>query len=84
VLRLFEPDSDPKTIKPKRSYARRTRYFGRGEAARLCRESLRDCGRLSVDDIVAKAIDAKGLDRADSVLRGVRWKLTPSDPALAI
>jgi len=26
-------------IKPKRTYAKRTRYFGRGELSRLCRES---------------------------------------------
>ena len=29
VLRLFVPDRDPEAIKPKRPYARRTRYFGR-------------------------------------------------------
>lgn len=31
VLRLFAPDSDPDLIKPKRTYARRTRYFARNE-----------------------------------------------------
>ena len=35
VLRLFEPDRDPEAIKPKRTYARRTRYFARNELARL-------------------------------------------------
>ena len=29
VLRLFQPDRDPADIKPKRTYARRTRYFAR-------------------------------------------------------
>jgi hypothetical protein len=31
VLRLFQPDRDPGEIKPKRTYARRTRYFARNE-----------------------------------------------------
>jgi hypothetical protein len=69
VLRLFEPDRDPETIKPKRTY-KRTRYFGRGELSRLCRESMRDSERLSTDDIVTSVIERKGFDAADSVLRG--------------
>jgi hypothetical protein len=42
VLRLFEPDRDPNEIKPRRTYARRTRYFARNELSRLCMEPLRD------------------------------------------
>jgi hypothetical protein len=68
VLRLFEPHHDPEAIKPKRTY-KRTRYFGRGELSRLCRESLRDSERLSTDDIVASIVERKGFDAADSVLR---------------
>jgi hypothetical protein len=37
VLRLFQPDRDPGEIKPKRTYARRTRYFARNELARASR-----------------------------------------------
>ena len=33
VLRLFQPDRDPGEIKPKRTYARRTRYFARNESS---------------------------------------------------
>jgi|SRR5271166_714349 len=69
VLRLFEPDRDPEAIKPKRTYARRTRYFARNELSRLCRESLRDSERLSTEDIVARIVERKGFDAADSVLR---------------
>jgi phytoene dehydrogenase-like protein len=69
VLRLFEPDRDPAAIKPKRTYARRTRYFARNELSRLCRESLRDSERLSTEDIVARIVERKGFDAADSVLR---------------
>ena len=70
VLRLFEPDRDPEAIKPKRTYARRTRYFARNELSRLCRESLRDGEHLSTDNIVASIVERKGFDTADSVLRG--------------
>jgi hypothetical protein len=41
VLRLFQPDRDPGEIKPKRTYARRTRYFARNELSRLCMDALR-------------------------------------------
>jgi hypothetical protein len=41
VLRLFQPDRDPGEIKPKRTYARRTQYFGRNELSRLCMDALR-------------------------------------------
>jgi len=42
VLRLFQPDRNPDEIKPKRTYAKRTRYFARNELARLCMDALRD------------------------------------------
>jgi hypothetical protein len=71
VLRLFAPDADPEPIRPKRTYARRTRYFAKGELARLCREAFRDAesDTLATDDIAGRVIDAKRLDAADSILR---------------
>jgi hypothetical protein len=71
VLRLFQPDRDPGEIKPKRTYARRTRYFAKGELSRLVLEALRDAyGKpLSTDDLAGQIITAKGFDAADSVLR---------------
>jgi hypothetical protein len=42
VLRLLQPDRDPEAIKPKRTYARRTRYFARNELSRLCSYALRE------------------------------------------
>jgi hypothetical protein len=68
VLRLFAPDRDPEAIKPKRTYARRTRYFARNELSRLCRESLRDSERLSTEDIVARIVERKGFDPGDAAL----------------
>src|SRR5438067_11050716 len=71
VLRLFEPERDPGTIKPKRTYARRTRYFAKGELARLCREAFRDAesDTLTTDDIAVRVTDAKRLDAGDAILR---------------
>jgi len=70
VLRLFEPDRDPEAIKPKRTYAKRTRYFARNELARLCMGALRDApGLITTDEIAAQAIAAKGFEAADSTLR---------------
>ncbi len=71
ALGLFEPDRDPGDIKPKRTYARRTRYFAKGELSRLVLEALRDArGKpLSTDDMAGQIIAAKGFDAADRVLR---------------
>jgi hypothetical protein len=71
VLRLFQPDRDPGDIKPKRAYARRTRYFGRNELSRLCSDALREAnGKLTTtDEIAGRAIEAKGFDASDAALR---------------
>jgi hypothetical protein len=71
VLRLFEPDRDPETIKPKRTYARRTRYFARKELSRLILGVLRDTnGKLiTTNEIAGQALTAKGLDAADAIMR---------------
>ena len=72
VLRLFQPEHDPASIKPKRTYARRTRYFARNELSRLCMDALRaaDGALMTTDDIVGRIIEAKGFDAADMALRG--------------
>src|SRR5205823_12874439 len=71
VLRLFQPDRDPAEIKPKRTYARRTRYFARNELSRLTMDALRvsDGALQTTDEIAGRVIDAKGFDAADAVLR---------------
>jgi hypothetical protein len=72
VLRLVEPDRDPEAIKPKRTYARRTRYFARNELSRLILGTLRDADsqRMSTDEITSQALTAKGYDAADAIMRG--------------
>ena len=70
VLRLFQPDRDPDEIKPRRTYAKRTRYFARNELARLCMDTLRDTRKLiTTDEITAQVIAAKGFETADATLR---------------
>ena len=72
VLRLFEPDRDPEAIKPKKTYARRTRYFARNELSRLILGALRNAAGelLSADEIAGQALAAKGYDAADVIMRG--------------
>jgi hypothetical protein len=71
VLRLFQPDRDPGEIKPKRTYANRTRYFARNELSRLCSDALReaDGALMKTDEIAGQVIAAKGFDAADATLR---------------
>jgi hypothetical protein len=71
VLRLFQPDRDPGEIKPRRPYAKRTRYFARNELSRLCMDALRAAdGKLATtDEIAGRLIEAKSFDAADIVLR---------------
>src|SRR5258708_35121919 len=56
VLRLFQPDRNPGDIKPKRTYARRTRYFARNELSRLCMDALgaADGAPLTTDDTASR------------------------------
>ena len=71
VLRLFQPDRDPGDIRPKRPYAKRTRYFARNELSRLCMDALRAANGslMTTDDIARQLIEAKAFDAADAVLR---------------
>src|SRR5690242_9896627 len=64
VLRLFQPDRDPGEIKPKRTYARRTRYFARNELSRLVMDALRsvDGALRTTDELAGQVIEAKGFD----------------------
>src|SRR5713226_5721559 len=68
VPRLFEPESDPELIQPKRTYARRTRYFARNELSRLCSDALREAGGalMTTDEIAGRVIEAKCFDAADT------------------
>jgi len=68
--RLFAPEHDPATIKPRRIYTRRTRYFGRNELTRLCMDALRGAnGLITTDEVAGHIIAAKGFDAADTILR---------------
>ena len=71
VLRLFQPDRDHGDIKPKRTYARRTRYFARNELSRLCSDALREAKGepLTTEAIAIRIVDAKGFDCSDRAMQ---------------
>ena len=70
VLRLFQPEHDPTSIKPKRTYARRTRYFARNELSRLVMDILRGADDLITTEAIAgRIIEAKGFNDGDAALR---------------
>jgi hypothetical protein len=71
VLRLFQPERDPGEIKPKRTYARRTRYFARNELSRLTIDALReaDGALMTTDEMAGRVVEAKGFDADDAALR---------------
>jgi hypothetical protein len=80
AIKIFSPETDPEAIPPKRTY-RRSRYFARGEFARLCLETLRKAnGPLTTAQIVASIVKAKGLpdglaaDLTEKVLAYLRSK----------
>ena len=62
AIKIFSPETDPEAIPPRRTY-RRSRYFMRGEFARLCLDELRKAdGRpITTAAIVAGIISAKGM-----------------------
>src|SRR4029077_12512248 len=67
VLRLFQPDRDPDEIKPRRTHAKRTRYFARNELARLYMDVLCEApGPITTYEIAVHVITAKGFEAADS------------------
>ena len=71
VLRLFQPDREPEEIKPRRAYAKRTRYFARNELSRLCSDALREAKDelITTEAIAASVIDAKGFDSGDRAMQ---------------
>src|SRR5712671_6721892 len=80
VLRLFQPDRDPAEIKPKRSYAKRTRYFARNELARLCHAREERLGVIRIDIVV----EAVGFLMVDPVHREPAMKLVPCPSLVGI
>jgi hypothetical protein len=68
TIRMFSPDTDPEAIPPRRVY-RRSRYFQRGEFARLCHEELRKTEAPISAGAIARAVMAiKGLSADDPAL----------------
>lgn len=61
AIRIFSPETDPEAIEPKRQY-RASRYFRRGEFARLCLDALRVATEpQTTAQILASVLKAKHL-----------------------
>jgi hypothetical protein len=69
VIRLFTPDTDPEMIAPIRPSTRGL-FFQYKELGRLCLDALRVAGKpMTLDQIAAYAMLAKGLPGDDGRLR---------------
>jgi hypothetical protein len=62
VLRLY--GEEPETIPMKGRIGKLSRYFGRAELSRRCRDALRENGTVKADAIAVQAMRDKGLDPA--------------------
>src|ERR1700690_4451973 len=59
AIKIFSPETDPDAIQPKRQY-RNSRYFSRGEFARLCLDTLRVATEpQTTAEILASVLRAK-------------------------
>ena len=68
AIRIFSPETDPEAIQSKRRY-RNSRYFSRGEFARLCLDALRIATEpQTTAKILASIMKAKGLADASPAL----------------
>src|SRR6266853_1631192 len=56
TLRLFDPQTDPDDIMPRRRHPTRSHYFAKGEQTRRVFEAIRDNGIVSAVEIAAKAM----------------------------
>jgi hypothetical protein len=78
TLRLFDPDGNPNSIRPKRPY-KRVKLFGQGKLNRLILDALRKSTQplrtQEVIDAIAAAVDF-GPDAANGLKGRVRSNLT--------
>jgi len=82
VLRLYDPDTDPNAIEPRKRFPRRVEYFERGELAGRVYAALRDNGdTVSCEELTRKALSDKGLAATDRVAH--RLFMCKFMPALA-
>src|ERR1700676_2770601 len=69
ALRLFDPDTDPDDIMPRRRVPRRSHYFAKGEQTRRVFEAIRNHGTVSAVEIAAQAMADKGIPETDRKMR---------------
>jgi hypothetical protein len=81
TLRLFDPDTDPDEIDPRKRRSRRTEYFEIGELARRVYEALRRADTTSAEELTAVAMADKRIAVTDRLTR--RLFMCKFMPALA-
>jgi hypothetical protein len=71
TIQLFDPDMNPKAIRPVRPAKGRSGLFANGEISRRCREAIRKAAPdpVSAESVVRQAMTDKGLDPEDKVIR---------------
>src|ERR1700686_4535810 len=69
ALRLFDPDTDPDDIAPRRPLPRRSHYFGKAEQTRRVFDAIRNHGTVSAVEIAAQAMADKGIPETDRKMR---------------
>jgi hypothetical protein len=69
AIKIFTPETDPEAIPPRRAY-RRSRYFQRGEFARLVLEQMRKAGAQPIvtNDLATALLSARELPTDDARL----------------
>lgn len=71
TIRLFDPEMNPRGIKPIRPAKGRSGLFANGEISRRCRDAIRKASPepVSAELVVRQAMTDKGLDPEDKVVR---------------
>src|SRR5438105_7326953 len=65
TLRLFDPDTDPDDILPRRRLPKRTHYFDKGEQSRRVYQALRERGEVTAVELALAAMADKGIPETD-------------------
>src|ERR1051325_6372720 len=69
TLLLFDPQTDPEDIAPRKRNPKRLHYFGPGEQSRRILEAIRDHGSVSVRELAVAAMTDKGFSETDRQVR---------------
>jgi hypothetical protein len=69
TLLLFDPETNPEDIAPRKRNPKRLHYFGPGEQSRRVLEAVRDHGSTSARELALAAMADKGFPESDRQVR---------------